>query len=70
MKNMILLMVLSLIGSTVSAGECSSSVCRQPVRNTVSVVRDTVSTVVKAPVRATRKVADNIQARRYSRRCH
>jgi hypothetical protein len=70
MKNIIACLIVALFFSTsVMAGECSSGVCRTPVRTTLSVVKDTVATVVTAPVRVAQKVTHNVQARRYCRRC-
>lgn len=73
MKNVILAIVFAALCSTSFGGECSTAECRQPVRNVVSAaVGTTVSVakrVVSVPVNVARRVACNVQHRRYNRRC-
>ena len=73
MKNFIFAMIACAFCSVSSAGECSGTVCRQPVRRAVGAVVDaTVSVterVLSVPVNVARRVACNVQHRRYNRRC-
>ena len=68
MKNFILLIALSVMSSSVLAGDCFNGSCRQPLKRSVSKVVDVTRSIVTAPVRATKNVASNIQSRRVSRR--
>lgn len=69
MKNLMLLVTVFAMSSTVLAGECTSLSCNRPVRKTVSKVADVTRTVVTAPVKVLNKAVTNVKARRYSRRC-
>lgn len=69
MKNLILLLAVALFSSTVTANDCVGGTCRQPLKKAAAKVVDVTRSVVTAPVKATRYVADNVRSRRYSRRC-
>ena len=70
MKNFILMIVLALVSAPCFANDCSSGVCRKPVRRTLSKVVDVTSALVVAPVRATKNVVNNVRSRSLARRSH
>ena len=65
MKNFLLLLVLSLVSSSLVAGEtCSNGTCRQPLSKVVNVTEK----IVTAPVRATRNFVAKSKIRSQCRR--
>ncbi len=65
MKNFLLLLVLSLVSSSLVAGEtCSNGTCRQPLRTVVNVTEK----IVTAPVRVTRNFVAKSKVRSQCRR--
>jgi len=69
MRNLIVLVAVFMMSSTVFANDCSSGVCRKPVRQTVSKVVDVTTAAIVAPVRVTKNFATTVRSRSLSRRC-
>jgi hypothetical protein len=69
MKNLILLVALSVVTTSAVASECGSGRCSAPLKRTATKVVDVTRNVVSAPVRLTRNFVSNVQSRRLSRRC-
>lgn len=65
MKNLLLVLVLGLVSSSLVAGEtCSNGTCRQPIRKVVNVTER----IVTAPVRATKNFVAKSKVRSQCRR--
>lgn len=67
MKNFIFTLAALLVGGVAFAGDCQNGVCRQPVRNAARSIVRVAEVVVTAPVRITKRVAQNTNQRRAAR---
>jgi hypothetical protein len=67
MKNLLIIIAVLSMCSSVFAGDCSRGSCNRPVRKAVSGVVDTAKNIVSVPVRVTKNTFSNIRSRRSAR---